>query len=342
MRIGILTGGGDSSGINAGIRAVVRRGIAEGDEIMGIRNGWLGLLEGDIFEVKAADVSGILPRGGTILGTSRTNPFKIEGGVERIAATAHASRLEAIVAIGGDDTLGVCHKINGLPQPIHGVGIPQTIDNDIEGTDFAIGFDSAVAVATDACDKLHSTAESHHRIMVLEVMGRDSGHVALEAGIAGGADIILVPEEPFHIEDVASRVKDRLTRGKLFSIVVVAEGASPVGTEQVSRGETRDAFGHVMLGGIGEHVASELQRHTGVEARVTVLGHLQRGGYASPLDRLLATRFGVAAVDLLHQGAWDRMVAIRGREITDVPLETALNRHKPIDKSLYEMAKLFY
>lgn len=341
MRIGLLTGGGDSPATNAAIRAVVKRAERDSHEVIGIRNGWAGLIENDVAPLSREDVSGILYRGGTILGTSRTNPFKIADGVERIQKTVRDNGIEALIAIGGDDTLGVAHRLNNLPEPIQAVGIPQTIDNDIAGTDYAIGFDSALAIATDAIDKLHTTAESHHRIMIVEVMGRDSGHIALESGLAGGADIILVPEKPFIIEEICERIKERLARGKTFSIIVVAEGARPVGETQIVRTEKTDMFGHVILGGVGEYLNNEIAKCTDMETRVTILGHLQRGGSPTPFDRLIATRFGLAAVELANQGNWDHMVCLKGNKITTVPLEEAL-KTKPIDANLYELAKVFY
>lgn len=341
MRIGILTGGGDSPAVNAAIRAVVKKATSEGIDVLGIQNGWAGLINANAIELSAEAVSGILPKGGTILGTSRTNPFKLDK-VEEIKKSVADLKIDAIVAIGGDDTLGVLRRLTELPEPIVGVGIPQTIDNDIPGTDYAIGFDTAVAIATDACDKLHSTAESHHRVMILEVMGRDAGHIAAEAGLAGGADIILIPEKPFELAWVCDRVKDRRARGKNFSIIVVAEGAKPVGHDQVVRTEKVDQFGHVMLGGIGEYLVAEVEKCTGIETRVTILGHLQRGGGPTAYDRILATRFGVAAVELVLEGRWGRMVALKGSEITSVPLSDGLDGVKPVSEDLYRTASLFY
>lgn len=342
MKIGILTGGGDSPATNAAIRAVVKKGTADGHDIQGIRNGWAGLIEGDIAPLEVEQVSGILPKGGTILGTSRTNPFKLDA-IDRIHATIADYGLDALIAIGGDDTLGVLHRLNNLPdKPVVGVGIPQTIDNDIPGTDYAIGFDSAVSIAADACDKLHTTAESHHRVMILEVMGRDAGHIAVEAGLAGGADIILIPEYPFELGWVSDRIKERAERGKIFSIVVVAEGAKPVGHDQIVRVEKTDQFGHVLLGGIGEYLAAEVEKCTQIETRVTILGHLQRGGTPTAYDRMMATRFGVSSIDLVNEKKWDHMVSLKGKKITDVPLEEALAGAKPVEPALYETAKIFY
>lgn len=340
MRIGMLTGGGDSSAINAAIRAVVRRGLEGGHTILGFKNGWAGPINGNYVEMTADSVSGILPRGGTILGTSRTNPFKMDGAVEQMRENLRLAEVDAMICIGGDDTLGVAHKINSLDPPVPAVGIPQTIDNDINGTDFAIGFQSAVTVATDALDKLHTTAESHHRIMVVEVMGRDAGHVALYAGIAGGADTILVPEHHFNIDEVIDRIKKRRQMGKTFSIIVVAEGAKPEG-KQVAISEKTDAFGHVRLGGIGEYLADVIEEKTGLETRFMNLGHLQRGGIASPFDRFIATEFGVAAVEMVEKGEFDRMVAIQCGTIASIPLEEALTV-RPVDERVFNMAKLFY
>lgn len=337
MRIGMLTGGGDSSAINAAIRAVVRRGIQGGHEIVGFKNGWAGPINGDYVEMTADSVSGILPRGGTVLGTSRTNPYKIEGALDKMRENIKKAGIDAMICIGGDDTLGVAHKINQLDPPIHAVGIPQTIDNDISGTDFAIGFQSAVEVATEALDRLHTTAESHHRIIVVEVMGRDAGHVALYAGIAGGADAILVPEHKFDLDAVIEKIKKRREIGKTFSIIVVAEGARPIGREQVAVSEKTDAFGHVRLGGVGEFLANAIEERTGLETRFMNLGHLQRGGIATPFDRFIATEFGVVAVELVERGEFDRMVSIRCGEVTSVPLDEAL-QVRPIDERVFKMA----
>lgn len=342
MRIALLTGGGDSPATNAAIRGVVRKASEDGHEIVGVRNGWAGMIANEMGVLDPSSVSGILPRGGTILGTSRTNPFKQEGGESAVRATVSDRGIDAIIAIGGDDTLGVAHRLNGLDPPVAAVGIPQTIDNDICGTDYAIGFDSAVAIATDALDKLHTTAESHHRIMVLEVMGRDAGHVALTAGLAGGADIILVPEEPFDLDAVRQRIEKRLKAGKTFSLIVVAEGAVPGGGRQISRGEQVDQFGHVMLGGIGAYIADELAKRCDLETRVTNLGHLQRGGVPTAFDRVLGTRFGVAAVGLVENGEFDKMVAMRGQQVVAVKLGDALGETKPVDCKLLQLADVFY
>lgn len=341
MRIGVLTGGGDSPAVNAAIRAVVKKSEKEGFDVLGIQNGWAGLIEGEMIPLGPDNVSGILPKGGTILGTSRTNPFKLDK-VDELLKNIKAFHIDALIAIGGDDTNGVLRRLNELPDhPVRGVGIPQTIDNDIPGTDYAIGFDSAVSIATDACDKLHSTAESHHRIMILEVMGRDAGHIAAEAGLAGGADMVLIPEKQFEVEAVCNRVKDRQARGKSFSIIVVAEGAKPVGHDQIVRTKKIDQFGHAMLGGVGEYLVAELEKCTGIDARVTILGHLQRGGRPSAYDRIIATRFGVAAVELIKAEKWGRLVVLKGSDITSVPLAEGLNGIKPVTEELYEITNLF-
>lgn len=342
MRVGVLTGGGDSPATNAAIRAIVKRGAEDGYEIFGIKNGWAGLVENNMDEITSADVAGILPKGGTMLGTSRTNPFKLDV-INSVRKTVAANRLDAIIAIGGDDTLGVLHRLNNLDEdPIVGVGIPQTIDNDIPGTDYAIGFDSAVAIAADACDKLHTTAASHHRVMILEVMGRDAGHIAVEGGLAGGADIILIPDQAFELAWVCDRIKLRKSEGKTFSIIVVAEGAKPVGHDQIIKTEKVDQFGHALLGGVGEYLALEVEKCTEIETRVTILGHLQRGGMPTAYDRIQATRFGVAAIEFVNQKKWDCMVALKGNKVTAVPLKEALDGVKQVEKELYKTASLFY
>lgn len=343
MKIGLLTGGGDSCGINAAIRAAAVKAAKDGHKAVGIRNGWAGAIEGWFFELDPDVISpAILGRGGTILGTSRTNPFKMDGAVEKMQKNVEEAGLEAIVAIGGDDTLGVAHRINGLPKPIPAVGVPQTIDNDISGTDYAIGFHTAVEVATEAADRLTTTAESHSRIMVLEVMGRDAGHVALAAASAGGADLVLVPEHPFTIEEVVEVVKERRAAGKTFSLIVVAEGAKPKGAEQITVSEKTDAFGHVRLGGVADFLANEIEAHTGFETRSMNLGHLQRGGTSTPFDRILATQLGYAAIELVERGEFDRMVAVRGSKITSVPLEEAIGKTKPVDEELYRVVNDLY
>jgi 6-phosphofructokinase 1 len=309
MRIGMLTGGGDCPGLNAVIRAVVRKGEGHhGDEIVGYRHGWRGLIEAESVALTLASTRGLLPRGGTILGTSRTNPFKSDDGPARVRDTVARDRIDAVIAIGGEDTLGVAHKLAG--EGMHVVGVPKTIDNDLSATDFTFGFHTAVQIATDAIDRLHTTAESHDRVMVVEVMGRHAGWIATYSGLAGGADMILVPEKPFDIDEICARIRQRHERGANFSIVVVAEGATPVeGTMELQTG-TLDEFGHVRLGGIGTRLAAEIEDRTGYEARMTQLGHLLRGGTPSAYDRVIATRFGVEAIDAVHAADFGVMVAL--------------------------------
>ncbi|MDP2941621.1 MAG: ATP-dependent 6-phosphofructokinase [Candidatus Omnitrophota bacterium] len=340
-RIGILTGGGDCPGLNPVIRAVVRKGLSENYEIIGIKNGWKGLIEADTVKLDLVSVSGILPKGGTILGTSRTNPYKKEGGLEKVKANFGKLGLSALIAVGGEDTLGVAAKLtkDGIPNI---VGVPKTIDNDLSSTDYTFGFDTALNTATECIDKLHTTAESHHRIIVVEVMGRHAGWIAIESGIAGGADIILIPEIPIDVEEVCSLLKKRHQRGKTFSIVVVAEGAQFKEGTFVSQEKKLDEFGHVRLGGIGETLAGEVEKRTGYETRVSVLGHIQRGGTPSAFDRVLGTRFGVKAVELAINKKFGRMVALAGNKIIDVPLEEAVGTLKTVDMELYEIAKVFF
>jgi phosphofructokinase-like protein len=342
MRIGVLTGGGDCPGLNAVIRAVVRRGIRGGHSFLGFRHGWAGVLADEAGELTLEGTAGILPRGGTILGTSRTNPYA--DGVDGTAAvrqTLEARGVDALVPIGGEDTLGVALRLHEAGVAV--VGVPKTIDNDLDGTDMTFGFQTAVQIVTDAIDRLHTTAESHNRVMVVEVMGRHAGWIATHAGIAGGADAILVPERPFDIDEVAAQVRRRHARGRSFSIVVVAEGATPrAGALQVGSGGTTDAFGHARLGGIGVSLEAELERRTGFESRVTILGHVQRGGTPVAFDRVLATRFGVAAMDAASDGRYGTMVALRGTDIIEMPLADALRQPKLLDPSLYETAELFF
>lgn len=340
MRIALLTGGGDSSAINAAIRAVVRKCIAEGYEVIGIKRGWRGLVQDEVEPLFMGSVSGIIQRGGTILGTSRTNPFNVEHGVENIMVNLRKHGIDAVIAIGGDDTNTVAHRLAEFG--VKCVGIPQTIDNDLPGTEYAIGFDTAVSVATDALDKLHTTAAAHHRIMVLEVMGRDAGWIALIAGIAGGADSILIPEVPFTLDDVIGRIEKRRSRNKDFSIIVISEGAKPEGMDdQVARSQKKDTFGHVRLGGIGSWLADEIEKRTGYETRVTHLGHLQRGGMPTVFDRVLATRLGAYAVDMVKEGTFDHMACLRANQVEAVPYEEALRGVKQVDMKLYELGKLF-
>jgi ATP-dependent phosphofructokinase / diphosphate-dependent phosphofructokinase len=340
VRIGVLTGGGDCPGLNAVIRAIVRKGAPEyGYEFVGFRDGWRGPLEGLTQTLDVPAVRGILPRGGTILGSSRTNPFAVEGGVERIRSTLVNFGVRALVAIGGEDTLGVAAKLHDLG--VHVVGVPKTIDNDLSGTDYTFGFDTAVGIATEAIDRLHTTAESHHRALIVEVMGRHAGWIALHSGMAGGANAILIPEVPFDIDQVCGWVESRF-RTQYAPIVVVAEGAIPKdGTMELVAGD-KDEFGHVRLGGIGESIAREIERRTGKEARTTVLGHVQRGGTPSSRDRWLATRFGLHAIDAVHDEAWGQMVALRGPDIVRVPLSEATDTLKTVDPTLYAEAQVFF
>lgn len=340
-RIGLLTGGGDCPGLNAVIRAAVRKGIkVHGHEFVGFRGGWAGLLEDDAIELDLASVRGILHRGGTILGTSRTNPYKVDGGIDRLRATLESRGVDALIPIGGDDTLGVARRLTD--EGIDVVGVPKTIDNDLAGTDYTFGFQTAVQIATDAIDRLHSTAESHDRVIVCEVMGRDAGWIAVHAGMAGGADVILVPERPFDIEEVCDHVRRRAEGGDAFSIVVVAEGAVPKGGGTQSVYDTKDAFGHERLGGIGFMLEREIEQRTGFDTRMTNLGHVQRGGTPLAYDRVLATRFGVAAIDAVHTGDFGMMTALRGTDIRLVPLEEALREPKLLDPELYETAAVFF
>jgi len=334
MRVGILTGGGDCPGLNAVIRAVVRKGERHyGDELVGFRDGWRGVLDADVEPLDVERCRGILPRGGTILGTSRTNPYKIDGGPARAVAALREQRIDALVAIGGDDTLGVAERLGR--EGVSVVGVPKTIDNDLSATEVTFGFNTAVQIATDAIDRLHTTAESHDRVMVVEVMGRDAGWIATYAGIAGGAAEILIPEEEFDIDEVADRLRRRHNRGRFASLVVVAEGAKPKeGTMVVQSGDV-DQFGHERLGGIANVVAGEIAKRTGFETRVTILGHVQRGGTPTAFDRVLATRFGIGAIDAVHDKAFGHMVALQAGEIVRVPLADAVGESKTVDPALY-------
>lgn len=339
-RIGVLTGGGDCPGLNPTIRAIVRKALKENIPVTGIRNGWKGLIEKDTVELDLNSVSGILPKGGTILGTSRTNPCKEKSDLGKVKKNLNALKLDALIVIGGDDTLGAASKLSKEGLKI--VGVPKTIDNDLSCTDFTFGFDTAVNIATEAIDRLHTTAESHHRIMVVEIMGRHTGWIATYAGIAGGADILLIPEIPIDMDEVCDIIKTRHARGKDFSIVVVAEGAKLKDRDLVLKTKKKDAFGNVLLGGIGHTIGKELGERTGFETRVTVLGHIQRGGTPTAFDRVLATRFGVRAVELVLSGKFGQMVALKGNETVSVPLETAVGTLKTVDMRLYEIAKIFF
>ena len=341
-KIAVLTGGGDCPGLNAAIRAVVKKALQYDWVVYGIKNGWKGLIEGDIEPLTGYSVSGILPKGGTILGTSRTNPFKDKENLQKLLDNIKKFGIDAIVAIGGEDTLGVASKLyneEGVPV----IGIPKTIDNDLSGTDYTIGFDTAISIVTDAIDRLHTTAESHHRVMVLEVMGRHAGWIATIAGIAGGADVILIPEKPFDIEEVVNYLEQRRKKGKTFSIIVVAEGAMPKDTKMLSIQDTeKDEFGHVRLGGIGNRLAKELERRLGLETRVTVLGHVQRGGTPTAYDRVLATRCGIAAIELIKNGEFGKMTALHGDKIVPIKLEEAVAKLKTVDMELYKIAEVFF
>jgi phosphofructokinase-like protein len=341
VRVGVLTGGGDCPGLNAAIRAIVRKGIdVYGHEIVGFRDGWRGPIESLQEELTVESTRGILPRGGTILGTSRTNPFKSEEGPERVKQTMESLGLDGLIAIGGEDTLGAAARLHG-EHDVPVLGVPKTIDNDLAATDVTFGFDTALQVATEAIDRLHTTAESHHRVMVVEVMGRHAGWIALHSGLAGGGDVILIPERPFDIEEVCSLISRRHARGRNFSIVVVAEGALPrEGTMEVAEGQT-DEFGHVRLGGIGHRLEREVEARTGFETRAVVLGHIQRGGTPTAFDRVLATRLGVAAIDAAHDGRWGTMPALRGTRIELVPLAEAVESLRTVPDEDYEVAAPF-
>jgi 6-phosphofructokinase 1 len=341
MKVGILSGGGDAPGINAVIRAVVRKGIQNyGYEILGIKDGWAGLLEAQYLPLDLKAASGLLPRGGSILGTSRTNPFKTETGPEKMMENAKEAAIEAVIAIGGDDTLSVADKM--AKYGLKSVGVPKTIDNDLAGTDYTFGFNTAVSIATEALDRLHTTAETHHRVIILEVMGRYTGWIALEAGIAGGADIVLIPEKPFDIDEVCALIRRRQERGRNFSIIVVAEGAKPRGGVEVVYSESLDEFGHIRLGGIGYYLGKEVEKCLNVETRVVVLGHVQRGGSPTAFDRVLATRFGIAAIDMVHEGKFGHMTAIKGNRIVSVPLKEVVGKRKTVDLELYDIASVFF
>jgi len=340
MKIGVLTGGGDCPGLNAALRAVVRRGSGLGYSTLGFRNGWDGFVKGHVEPITDFSVSGILPKGGTILGTSRTNPFKNEENVQRIWDNFRRYGLDAVIAIGGEDTLTVAKRL--FDQGMHIVGVPKTIDNDVSGTDYTFGFDTAVTIATEAIDRLHTTAEAHHRVMVVEVMGRHAGWIAVMSGIAGGADCVLVPEHPFDIDEVVGICKQRKNRGKGFSIIVVAEGAQPKGGDLALQSGSTDDFGHVRLGGISNYVGTQIEKRSGIETRVTILGHVQRGGSPTAFDRILATRFGIGAVDLVSEKKFGRMVAMRGNKLVDVDLSEAVGQLRRVDPEIYAVAQVFF
>ena len=341
-RVGVLTGGGDCPGLNAVLRAIVVRGIKKYNfKIIGIQNGWAGLLDYEWTSLTRDSVSGILPRGGTILGTSRTNPMKTDQTKALTIDNYHKLRLDALIAIGGDDTLGAANKL--CQEGLHIVGVPKTIDNDVGGTDYTFGFDTAVEIATEAIDRLHTTAEAHQRIMVVEVMGRHAGWIATFAGMAGGADMILIPEQPFELEDVVQAVNARRERGKGYSIVVIAEGAHPKGRKEVYlKSDKVDEFGHVMLGGVGTALAKDLEKMTGMDVRTTILGHIQRGGTPSAWDRVLGTRYGVCAVDMVANEQWGNMAGLKGFSVVPVPLAESINAQKLLPADLYDVAKNFF
>jgi len=340
MRVGVLTGGGDCPGLNAVIRAVVRKGIGVyGHEFVGFRNGWRGPLTGEVVPLEVSNVRGILPRGGTILGSSRTNPFRVEDGVERIKANLAEQGVDALIAIGGEDTLGVAAKLHEMGVCV--VGVPKTIDNDLGATDYTFGFDTAVNIAMEAIDRLHTTAESHHRTVVVEVMGRHAGWIALHAGLAGGANVILLPERPFDLDAVVGYVESRF-KTRYSPIVVVAEGAVPGDRGLITQDEQLDEFGHVRLGGIGTWLAGQIEQRTGKEARAVVLGHVQRGGTPTAFDRVLATRFGLHAIDAVHEQDWGKMVALRGTDIVRVPLAEATRELKTVPLDRYAEAEVFF
>ena len=343
-QVGILTGGGDCPGLNAVIRAVTRRSLATGWEVVAVREGWRGLVEGRFQALGRREVTGLLPRGGTIIGTSRTNPYKLDGGVEKVLHNFNHQGLDALVAIGGEDTLGVAARLfdeHELPV----VGVPKTIDNDLSATDVTFGFDTAVSICTEAIDRLHTTAESHNRVMVVEVMGRHTGWIAVMSGIAGGADVVLIPEHPITVEQTCAQIQKRHSAGSDFSIVVVSEGYELTyesGEQRAVDMGGEDAFGHKRLGGIGDALASEIEGRTGFETRVTVLGHVQRGGTPTSRDRILATRFGLKAADLVEAGQFGRMAALRGDEIVDVSLEEATRELKRVPPEWYSVASAFF
>jgi ATP-dependent phosphofructokinase / diphosphate-dependent phosphofructokinase len=341
MRIGVLTGGGDCPGLNAVIRAIVRKGVEHlGHEFVGYRDGWHGPLTGEGRPLGVPEVRGILPRGGTILGSSRTNPFKEDGGVEPILGNLESEGVDGLVAIGGEDTLGVAARLSA-EHGVRVVGVPKTIDNDLGATDYTFGFDTAVNIAMEAIDRLHTTADSHHRVLIVEVMGRHAGWIAFHAGLAGGANVILIPEQPFDLERVCELVGRRL-EARFAPIVVVSEGAQPVGGMPETQEKGLDAFGHVRLGGIAHWLEGEIERRTGKETRATVLGHVQRGGTPTAFDRVLATRFGLHAIDAAHEEQWGKMTALRGTDIQLVDLGEAVDELKTVPKELYEEAEVFF
>ena len=343
MKVGMLTGGGDCPGLNAVIRAIVRKGSFHyEDEFVGFLEGWRGLLEDKSMPLDLSSVGGILPRGGTILRTSRTNPAKKPDGLDKCIATLKKHKIDALIAIGGDDTLSVAQKLH--EKGVKVVGVPKTIDNDLAGTDYTFGFDTAVNAVTEAIDRVHTTAEAHNRVMVVEVMGRNAGWIAIHSGVAGGADVILIPERPFDIDEVAETIRLRHARGRYFSIVVVAEGAKfstdmdPKHGAPILQDSEKDEFGHARLGGIANILAQEIERRTGFETRTVVLGHIQRGGSPSAFDRMLATRYGLGAIDMVHRGEFGRMAALRGNKIISVPLADAIAKNRTVDQEMIDVA----
>ncbi len=337
MKIGILTGGGDCPGLNAVIRAIVRKGIFHyDDEFVGFMEGWRGVMENNAKKLDLEAVKGILPQGGTILRTSRTNPAKKEGGLEQCIANLAANGVDALIALGGDDTQSVSLKL--FERGVKVVAVPKTIDNDLSGTDLCFGFDTAVSIATEAIDRVHTTAEAHNRVIVVEVMGRDSGWIAIYSGVAGGADVILIPEQPFDIQEIAETIKQRHDRGRYFSIVVVAEGAKLSGKTIEDERRKADEFGHVRLGGIGTTLAAEIEKRTGFETRAVILGHIQRGGSPTAFDRMLATRYGIGAIDLVHEGRFGRMISLKGSTITSVPIAEAVSRTRYVSQEFIDVA----
>lgn len=339
-RIGILTGGGDCPGLNPVIRAIVRTAKQENWTVIGFKHGWKGIISNDFIELDLDSTSGILHRGGTILGTSRTNPYKKEGDVEKVRETIKKNKLDAVIAIGGEDTLGAGNKLHKDGLPI--IGVPKTIDNDLNATDYTFGYDTALNIATECIDRLHTTAESHDRVIVVEIMGRHAGWIALESGIAGGADVVLIPEVPMSVDEICGYLEKRHKRGKHFSIVAVSEGFSIKGEDLVTAEKEVDAFGHVRLGGVAERLAEHIEKKTGYETRYTVLGHIQRGGSPTAFDRILGTRFGVKAVQLVKEGKFGQMVSLCGRDIVAVPLAEAVGELKTVPSDMYEIAKIFF
>ncbi|MBK5233411.1 MAG: 6-phosphofructokinase [Thermoleophilia bacterium] len=340
MRIGVLTGGGDCPGLNAVIRGIVRRGVSEfGNEFVGFRDGWRGPLEGDVRPLGVEQVCGILPRGGTILGSSRTNPLKLENGIERIKSNLAEAGVDGLIAIGGEDTLGVADRLNR--EGVKVIGVPKTIDNDLGATDYTFGFDTAVNIAMEAIDRLHTTAESHHRVLIVEVMGRHAGWIAFHSGLAGGANVILIPEQEFDLDRVCAYIERRF-ESQYSPIVVVSEGARPIGGFPQQDGAQTDAFGHERLGGVAHWLEGEIESRTGKEARATVLGHVQRGGTPTAFDRVLATRFGLHAVGAANDGAWGKMTALRSTNIELVDLADAVSELKTVPPELYREAEVFF